>query len=174
MRVKPLASKMAWLASIGLAAGAIALGYGEGEAWRGTAFALGVGLLWLLDTRREEGGMAPVGLVSLVGAAAVGLWLSLQAGWMLFGVVAALSAWDLDHFVRRLWRAEQTEKVRHLEAIHLRRLAIVDGVALLIATVALGIRVTLGFGVALLLGGLAILGLTRAIGLLRREDASSQ
>jgi hypothetical protein len=174
MRRKALASKAAWLASIGLAAGAIALGYGRGESWRGTAFALGVGLLWLLDTRRDGGGMATVGLVSLVGAAAVGLWLGLRAGWMLFGVVAALSAWDLDHFARRLWRAEQTEKVRHLEATHLRRLAIVDGVALLISTAALGIRVTLGFGAALLLGGLAILGLTRAVGLLRSEDGSSR
>jgi hypothetical protein len=174
MRVKPLASKTAWLVSIGLAVGAIALGYGGGESWRGAAFALGVGLLWLRDTQREAGRMAAVGLVGLVGAAAVGLWLGLQAGWMLFGVVAALSAWDLDHFVRRLWRAGQTEKVRHLEAIHLRRLAIVDGVALLIATVGLGIRVTLGLGAALLLGGLAILGLTQAIGLLRREDVPSQ
>jgi hypothetical protein len=174
MRVKSLASETAWLASIGLAAGAIALGYGRGEAWRGTAFALGVGLLWLLDTRREEGRMAPVGLVALVAAAAVGLWLGVRAGWMLFGAVAALSAWDLDHFARRLWRAGQVEKVRHLEATHLRRLAIVDGVALLIATVALGIRVTLGFGVALLMGGLAILGLTRAVGSLKSEDVSSQ
>jgi hypothetical protein len=165
---------MAWLASIGLAAGAIALGYGRGGVWRGTAFALGIGLLWLLDTQRNKGGMAPVGLVSLVGAAAVGLWLGVRAGWMLSGAVAALSAWDLDHFVRRLWRAGQTEKVRHLEATHLRRLAIVDGVALSIATVALGIRVTLGFGLALLLGGLAVLGLMWAVGSLRSEDVSSQ
>jgi hypothetical protein len=43
----------------------------------------------------------------------------------------------------------------------------VDGVALLVAAVTLGIRVELGFSMALLLGGLAILGLSQMIGSLR-------
>lgn len=159
----------ALLASMGLAAGAIALGYEGGGYRRGTVFALAVGFLWLLSTRRDRAGMASWGLVSLVGAAAFGLWLGLEAGWMVFGVVAALSAWDLDHFARRLGQAGQVEKMRRLEAVHLRRLAVVDGVALLTATVALGIRVELGFGMALLLGGLAILGLSQMIGSLRHE-----
>jgi hypothetical protein len=161
------------LASIGLSAGAIALGYERGGDRRGATLALAVGLLWILSTRYDWGGMAAsLGLVGLVGVAALGLLPGLGAGWMVCGVVAALSAWDLDRFARRLGQAGQVEKVRRLEAVHLRRLAVVDGVALLIATVALGIRVEIGFGMALLLGGLAILGLSQMVGALRRETGS--
>lgn len=169
MKARPLLTGTALLASIGLAAGAMALGYERGGYRRGTAFVLAVGFLWLLSTRRDRSGMAPLGLLVLATAATFGLWLGLEAGWMVCGLVAALSAWDLDHFARRLRQAAQVEKTRRLEAIHLRRLAIVDGAALLVAAVALAIRVELGFGMALLLGVLAILGLSQMIGPFRRQ-----
>jgi hypothetical protein len=169
MKARLLLTRTALLASIVLAAGAIALGYESGGYRSGTVLVLAVGLLWLLSTLLDRGEMAPLGLLSLAGAATFGLWLGLEASWMVCGLVAALSAWDLDHFARRLRQAGQVEKVRRLEAVHLRRLAIVDGVALLVATVALVIRVELGFGMALLLGVLAMLGLSRVIRSSRRQ-----
>jgi hypothetical protein len=169
MKARPLLTETALLASIVLATGAMALGYERGGFRSGTVFVLAVGLLWLLSARRDRGEMASLGLLSLAGAGIFGLWLGLETSWMVSGLVVALSAWDLDHFARRLRRVAQVDKVRRLEAIHLRRLAIVGGAALLVAAVALSIRVELGFGMALLLGVLAILGLSRVIGSFRRQ-----
>jgi hypothetical protein len=167
MKARLLLTRTALLASIGLAVSAMALGYERGGYRQGTVFALAVGSVWLLSLQGDRDGMPSLGLVSLVGAAVFGLWLGLEAGWMVCGLVTALSAWDLDHFSRHLRQVEQVEKVHRLEAVHLWRLAAVDGVALLVAAVTLGIRVELGFSMALLLGGLAILGLSQMIGSLR-------
>jgi hypothetical protein len=158
------------LASTLLAAAVLALGYGLGSAWSGVGPILAVGLLWLASQWRDWWGWtASWALAFFTGAAAVGLWLGLGAGWMLAGVVAALSAWDLDHFAQRLKRAGWVEGTCALEHRHLRRLLAVDGLGFLLGAVALGIRIPFGFGVALVLGLLAMWGLSRAVGFLRRE-----
>jgi len=72
--------------------------------------------------------------------------------WALGGMVVALSAWDLDHFAQRLRFAGQVEDVGRLERQHFWRLLIVDGLGLLFAAIALGIRVEFGFSLALVLG----------------------
>jgi hypothetical protein len=157
------------LVSIGLATVALALGYGLGGLWAGALLVAALGLLWLLGQRAGWGWVASAMLVLFVGAAAVGIWLGVGAGWTLPGVVAALSAWDLDHFARRLGGAGRVEGARELERRHLRQLLIVDGAGLLLGAVALGIKLKYGLGVALLLWLLAVLSLSRAIGFLSRE-----
>jgi hypothetical protein len=161
-------------ASIGLATCALALGYALGGLWAWTPLIVALGFLWLLGQWRGRGWMTSVGLVFFVGVATGGLWLDLAAGWMLFGMVAALSAWDLDYFAQRLrsveWAETLAERRRDLERRHLWRLLLVDGLGLLLAAVALGVEVKLSFGAAFLLGLLAVLGLSQAIGFLRRES----
>jgi hypothetical protein len=159
------------LASIFLAVFALALGYGLAGLWGGALSVTASGLLWLLGRRRDWDWMASVVLIFLVGAAAGGLWLDLGAGWMLIGVVAALSAWDLDHFARRLRAVGRVEGARDLERRHLLRLLIVDGLGLLLAAVALKIKVGLSFGAAFLLGLLAVVGLSRAVLFLRHGNS---
>ena len=156
--------------SIGLAACALALGYATSRLWTGALFIAALGVLWLLGRRYGWGWVASVALVFFVGAAVVGLWLNLGAGWMLLGVVAALCAWDLDHFAQRLMSVGRVERERELERAHLQRLLIVSGLGFLLAAVALGINVKLNFGAVFLLALLAVLGLSRAIGFLRRES----
>ena len=95
--------------------------------------------------------------------------MGVGVGWMLVGVVAALSAWDLDHFVQRLNGVGRVTKVRDLEQRHLQRLLIVDVSGLMLSVVALGIKVEFGLVTAMLLGLLVILGLSRMVGFLRRE-----
>ena len=157
-------------ASIGLATCALALGYALGGLLTKVPLLVTPGLLWLLGQRRGWGWTASVALVYFVGAAVTGLWLDLAAGWMLLSVMAALSAWDLDHFAQRLRGVGRVERERELEQAHLQRLLIVGGLGFLLAAVALGINVELGFCTASLLALLAILGLSRAIGFLRRES----
>jgi len=165
----PLTAK-ALPASIVLAAGALALGYGLNGSWSIVIVIAVPGVLWLLGQWRGWGWTASVGLVCFVVIAAVGLGMRLWDGWMLAGVVGALSAWDLDHFARRLRGPGKVEGAHALERRHLQRLLIVDGAGLLLGAVALRARIELGFGAALLLGVLATLGLTRAIGFMRRQS----
>lgn len=147
----------------------LALAYGLHGWWIAALVILIVGALWLLAQRLGWSWVAHVALVLFVSAAAFGLGQDLPTGWMLFGLVAALSAWDLDHFAHRLDGAERVQRARLLGRRHLRRLLIVDGLGLLLGGAALTIQVQLDFGLILLLGLLALLGLSRAVRFLRRE-----
>jgi hypothetical protein len=148
----------------------MALAYGLAGLWIGVGLLAALGLLCLVGQWRGWDWVLSVGLVLFVTAAAIGLWLNLPAGWMLVGMVAALSAWDLDRFARRLKRAGHVERARELERSHLWRLLVVDALGMAVAAVALGLRVEFGFGAALFLGLIAVLALSRAIGWLRRES----
>ena len=156
--------------TIGLATLVLAVGYAVGGEWTFSLILLAVGVLWWLGQGRDWNGLASVVLMGFVVAAAIGLWRGLPAGWMLVGVVAALSAWDLDHFARRLSSVERVEMRPALEQRHLRRLAMVDSLGLLLAGVALVVRYKFSFGVALVLGLVAVLGLSQMMGYLRRES----
>jgi hypothetical protein len=155
---------------VSLAAGALGLGYSLGGLWAGT-LTLGIlGLLWLLGYWRGWAWIAPVGLIGCTGAAAAGLLLELRADWMVFGLVAALCAWDLHRFVLRLTMMDRIEDERAMTQRHLGRLLAVAGLGLVFAVVALRIEVRLTFLMALLLGLLAVWGLSRAVSFLRRES----
>ena len=129
-----------------------------------------VAVLWLLGYWRGLAWVASVGLVGLVVAAAAGLMLGLGAGWMVFGLVVALCAWDLHRLVLCLNSVEQVEGEAILERRHLQRLLLVAGLGSLLAALALEIEVRLTFLMALLLGLLAAWGLSRAVDFLRRES----
>jgi hypothetical protein len=131
---------------------------------------VGLGVLWLLGLWRRLVLASSIGLVLFAGLAVAGLLLEVAAGWMLAGLVAALGAWDLDGFFARVERVAWVEGRRDLERRHLWRLLVVDVLGLLLAAVALGLKLEFGFGVAVLLGLLVILGLSRAIGFVNRES----
>jgi hypothetical protein len=156
--------------TIGLAAIVLAIGYAVGSVWRVPPILLAVGALWWIGQKRHWNLFASVALVGFVVAAALGLWVGLPAGWMLVGVVAALSAWDLDHFARRLRNVERVEMRSTLERLHLRRLVSVDSLGLLLAGMALVIQYKFSFDVALVLGLVAVLGLSQMVSYLRRES----
>ena len=164
-----LSERLLW-ASIGLAAGALALGYGLAGLENGALAAVVPGGLWAVGQWRRLVWVAPVGFVSTAGISAAGLLLGVGVGWMLVAVVAALSAWDLDAFARRLRNAARVANRDDLEGQHLLRLLVVDGLGLALAAAALGVRLRLGFGLVVLLGILVILGLSRTISLLRHES----
>lgn len=166
-------SEKALFGSIGLAAGALALGYGLGALWPGVAVAASLGGLWWFSLRSRWDWPASALLLVAAALAAAGLWLDLGGGWMLAGLVGGLCAWDLDHWLRQLraveWDESSAARRLALERDHLRRLAAVAGVGLVLGLVALGVHVRLNFFLAVLLGLLAVWGLSRAITFLRRE-----
>jgi hypothetical protein len=156
--------------SIGLSAGAFALGSALGGLWFVAPPILVLGVAWLAGQTRGWPWIASLGLAFSTVAAAAGLLVGLGAGWMLAGLVAALAAWDLHHFSHALESTPRVDGGGSLERRHLMRLLIAVGLGALLAVVALGIDVTLSFGFVLLLGLVAILGLSWAVAFLRAES----
>jgi len=160
-----------------LATGALAWAYASGHQWSGALILIGLGLLWLLGyfflRWYWAGTLAVLCFFSLVVA---GSLAGLSMGWLLAGVLAALAAWDLDHFAQRVREAiEESDEVRDTgrEAVvirhHLLRLGVVIAVGGLLAILALQVRVRFGFAVAVFLTFASVLGLSQAVRMLRRE-----
>ena len=160
----------AWLSfsSIGLAVLVLVLGYGFSGRWLAAPFAVGVGALWALLQARGWAPASTAGLALTVLAAAAGFWLRVQAGWLLVGMIAGLSAWDMDRFEQHLRRAGQVQGRLEMERRHLLRLALVDALGLLLGIVALQIQVRISFLAALLLAALLTLGAGELILYLRK------
>lgn len=164
---------VALIASIVLAASALILAYALGALWLPAAAILLLGAAWIVGQQLSwRGGAWPMmGLFVVVAAA--GAWLELNPILLVVGLIAALSAWDLDGFARQLRRVDAVEQEQGLQRRHLRRLLLVDGLGLLLAVLALNLEIDLSFGVALILGLIALLGLSLglrpAMGFFRRE-----
>ena len=156
--------------TIGLAAIVLAMGYAVGGAWKFSPILLAMGVLWWFGLKRHWNLFASAALVGFVVAAALGLWEGLPAGWMLVGAVAALSAWDLDYFARRLRSVERVEMRLALERLHILRLVSADGLGLLLAGMALAVQYKFSFDAVLVLGLVAVLGLSQMVSYLRRES----
>ncbi|MEW5957729.1 MAG: hypothetical protein AB1801_08405 [Chloroflexota bacterium] len=148
---------------IGLATASLALGYGLGSSWAGSGLIVAGGLLGLAGRRLNRAWLPDLGLAAAVGVAAGGMWQDLPAGWMLAGVVAALAAWDLAHWERRRRWAAQVSNETGLQRRHLRQVAMVAGVGLLLGGAALSFELEFGLGWAMGLGLLLIFGLGQIV-----------
>jgi hypothetical protein len=155
--------------SIGLATALLVAGYALGGRPIGVLPLLAMLALWLVGRRRGWLWVDSAGLLGYSGAAAAGMAMGLGAGWMLTGLVAALSAWDLAAFAAWLRDVQPADKAKAVALRHLRHLVIVDVVGLLLAGMALQARLRLSLTVMLLLGLVVIVGVSRAVSFLRRE-----
>jgi hypothetical protein len=156
--------------SIGLTTGVLALAYALSGLWVAAVVAILLGLLWLALDGQRWSWLASVGLILCVGLAALGFTQRLPPWMLLVGLLAVLTAWDLDDFQSVLESEASVQGAATMQRNHLQRLLVVDLLGLALGLVALQVRTRLTLGVALLLGLLAVLGLSRAIGFLRRES----
>ncbi len=154
--------------SIVLAGAALGTAYALANLWIPGAVISLVGLALALRRHRTAAGGAWLMVVVVSGLAAVGAWIGLDPWLLLLGLIASLSAWDLDAFARQVKAADAVEPA--LEGRHLRRLLVVDGIGLLLAGLALTVQVRLSFGLAVAVAIVALVGLSRAIGFLRRNS----
>jgi hypothetical protein len=152
-----------------LATGALLVSFGVHGWWSWTVPTAVIAAAWMVGQWRQWGWTASVGLACCTCLAVVGLFFDLSVGWALLALVAALTAWDLDHLARRLGSVQGTEQARLVEARHVQRLLVVDAMAVLLAILALEIEFELSFTSALLLGLVAIFGLGQVVRLLRGE-----
>jgi hypothetical protein len=156
------------LAGIAVAALVLTLGYATSGWWMLAPGAMVVGGVWALGQHRGWSGASTAGMTAAVAIAAAGFWLGVGAGWLLVGVVAALSAWDLDQFEQHLRRAGQVQGRPEIERRHLLRLALAAALGILLGIIALQVQVRISFLAALLLAALLALGVGELIIYLRQ------
>ena len=156
--------------SVALAALSLAMGYTLIGFWPGSIFSVMAGLLWLAALWQGWRPVIGLSVILFAGIAALGTWLGVTAGWLLFGIVAALTAWDLGDFAYQFGQTEHVQGYATLQRIHLQRLAIVAGLGLLLGGIALNFELRLNMWWGIFLGVLVIVGLSQAIGRLRRES----
>lgn len=154
--------------SVGVAAGSLAVGYALAGRPVWAASIATAGVLWLVLQSRGRAWAGDAGLIGSAGVAAAGLLLDLGAGWMLVGLVGALSAWDLAAFSRWVQDSPEAGEAKALERQHLQRLLLADAIGLGLAMLALQVRIRLRFGLVLLLGVGLMVGLSQAVRYLRR------
>ena len=130
---------------------------------------LALGALWLFAGKQRWVWFSTIALLISVSLAGFGLWIELSPGWMISGALGALLAWDLTDFMRRLRFAPWMDDLRTLERRHLTRLTIVTVVGVLLASIAMFVRLEFTFEWIMLLTLVAVLGVTQLVSWLRRR-----
>ena len=86
-----------------------------------------------------------------------------------FGLTAALAAWELGHFGRRMADYPPSDDLEHIAHRHHLCLLLVSMNSIGLIAAALGLPVTLPFGWASVLALLALIGFSQVVGYLRRS-----
>jgi hypothetical protein len=151
-----------------IAVAGLAIGYAvAGSLLASLAFVI-LGAMWFSSQQRRGSGLEGFLLVVFMLAAGMGYWFGVPIWFSLVTVVAALGAWDLDHFLQRLSTIERVEFDTGLGREHLRRLGIVQGLGLLGGVVALVLRARISFWWEALLVLLALIGIQQVIRFVRK------
>jgi hypothetical protein len=156
--------------SILACAGILAYGLAAQEQ---SAAAVSVGLLglaWLLTLARGLNRVHGYAFVLFVLLATVTMWVNIPA-WLVFtSVTFSLAAWDLAVFDQRLQMTADSSDQRNMERAHLRRLALVLGLAALGYAITTRVHLDLTFGAATLLILLIIWGISALVYRLRSYE----
>jgi hypothetical protein len=162
---------VAWIlwVTVTLAALSAGVGFGLRASWVSLALAVGTGALWLLILRRRIEWAASLPLFGFTALAVLGIAVGVSPGWILVSLAAALAAWDLDYFLRRVQEVKDSSLAASMIAHHLRRLVGVMAVGLLAASGALLIQYRLTFSMAIIVSLLAVFVLTRLISMFTRS-----
>jgi len=157
------------LVSIVVSGGALAGGYALAGRPAESALSAVVAIFWLILRQHKVTWGGDLGLVAATAAATIGMMLGVGSPWMLVGLVAALTAWDLDAFVRWLQDCPNADEAGALQRTHLQRLLVADLLGLGLGLLALQLHLRLRLGVLVLLGLVLAVGLSRAVRYLRRQ-----
>ena len=161
-------SYFAFVVSVLIGVGSLSLAYADAGLGLLARGLLILGALWLFAGWKRWNWFSAIALLVLVTLAGFGLWFELSSGWMISGALGGLLAWDLTDFMRRLRFVHVTDDKRGLERRHLTRLTIVMLVGLLLASIAMLIRLEFTFEWIMLLTLVTVLGVTQLVAWFRR------
>lgn len=164
LAIKPLAIKPLAFGSTLLALLSLIVSFGLVSFWPGMVIAGGTGGLWLVAQwrgwRHLDSPLLAVGL----GLAGLAVWQGASLWLPLMAVMASLATWDLTHFERHLAASSRVDELKSLHRRHLRRLAGVALLSLLLGGLALNLSIPLNLAGAMVLGLLTIVALGRVVG----------
>jgi len=161
-------SFFAFVIGVAMGVGSLAYAYagvGFGGVVRGL---LVLGVLWLFAGWKRWTWFSTIAILLMVALAGFGLWSALSPGWMIAGAVGGLLAWDLTDFMRRLQFVHFTDDKRGLERRHLLRVTIVALIGMLLASIAILVRLEFTLEWMMLLALVGVLGVTQLVAWLRR------
>jgi hypothetical protein len=166
--------KLSWtpkiiMACVVLSLSSLSLAYASGGYAIPAAVVIVTGMLWLLDYEQRWNHLASIVLVLFTLFCVFGYWMGLYLPLLVLSLTAALAAWDLDHFSRRVLNSAQVKHLDRMEKQHIQSLLLVCGVGLLIAEGTLLVQIQLSFWASFAAALVVLFGLTWAIALIRRN-----
>jgi hypothetical protein len=156
-------------ASIILASGAQLLAYGLAGFWIWSPVFILAGGAWLLAVRRDLEGFSTVLFLGLIIASVFGCLIQLSLVLLVFSVIEAMTAWDLDYFTRRLELVSDGEVAKKMEKQHIQRVLFLTGLGLTLTDLAMLFRTGFSFWTVFWLAVAIILTAGLVIGYLRRS-----
>jgi len=154
----PLAQKVLTLCTLA-ATLSLALGCFLRNSWLWAVLVIACGCFWLFVQRRGWVWVSSLELAIFVFTAAFLTLSGVSSGLMVFVLVSALCAWDLDCFYDRLKKPGHVVKKNALEKNHFKRLIAVVSFGLILCIPALTFNIHLGFKWILGLGIIMLAGL---------------
>jgi hypothetical protein len=159
---------VALLSSIVICSASLAWGFAQSGFISFSTWILILGAGWLFAVWQEWKWYSSVALFLSTVAAAFGLWFGLVPGWMFAGGIFALFAWDMVDFRHRLRLISNDKDVRGIERRHLARISLLAFIGLLLASIAMLVRVQFSFEWGSLLVIVTLLGLGQLVGWFRK------
>ncbi|MCH7663347.1 MAG: hypothetical protein IH859_05685 [Chloroflexi bacterium] len=154
--------------SIGLAGVSLSVGFLLVNSFSLAALATVLMGVWWIGISFSWRWLHGLELFAFWGLTVVGVLLEVGVIWLAFGLVAALAAWELGHFSRRMAAYPPSDDLEQIARRHHLRLLLVSITSIGLITAALGFQLRLPFGWAFVLALLALIGLSQAVGYLRR------
>ena len=141
-----------------LASAALVIAYALSPYPIVAGFLFGLGTIWQYGRKRRWKACLEAMFVFHIVAGAVGAELGLSTGLILLGVLGALSAWDLNHFARRLHDTGKIRSRTKLVRQHFQRLSLVLVASVSCVLITAGINLKLNLWSVIGLGLVAVWG----------------
>jgi hypothetical protein len=153
--------------TIGLGSAALAAGYTLLGLWSFAGVAVGLTAFWYAGIYYEWGWANGIAFLAFWGLAVAGAVYGVGVIWLASGLVAALAAWELSNFTKRMQPFPHNDMLDLIARRHLWRLLTVSLVSTVLVIISLGFQLSLPFGWAFVRALVALLGLSQAVGYLR-------
>ena len=161
------------LAAIGLATVLLTVGWILGRLWLQVPVVFLVGILWGVCVLRDIRWVAPLLLMILMGAAAVGYMVDLSHILMLAAGCASVIAWDLHQFEGRLLDLDELA-TKEMEKQHLLRVFMLVGISFFVIVAGSMLQIRIKFIVLIFLTVLVILVLNQVMLMVRNIGKPAQ
>lgn len=160
---------IALVSSIIISIGSLAWGYFDVGFDNFARWIIILGIIWLFTQWQRWSWFSSASLFFVILACTIGLWFGFTPGWMFASAIFALFAWDMTDFRSRMHLMAVDDNMRGMERRHIARVSILSLVGLLLASVAMFLRVQFTFEWGVLLVLVIVLGLSQLVGWFRRQ-----